>query len=84
VTAVLLTLGMSAEQAAANAATLASPWFRFFLDYDPVPVLRQVKCPVLAIDGSLDLQVPPKEDLAAIKAALVSTFLNSAPQCHST
>ena len=26
--------------------------------------------PVLAIDGSLDLQVPPKEDLAAIAAAL--------------
>ena len=26
--------------------------------------------PVLALDGSLDLQVPPKQDLAAIDAAL--------------
>jgi hypothetical protein len=56
--------------ATAQIATLASPWFRFFLNYDPAVNLRQVKCPVLAIDGEKDLQVPPKEDLAAIKAAL--------------
>jgi fermentation-respiration switch protein FrsA (DUF1100 family) len=62
--------GIPADRAAATAATVAGPWFRFFLSYDPVPTLRQVKCPVLAIDGSLDLQVPPEEDLAAIKAAL--------------
>jgi hypothetical protein len=47
-----------------------SPWFRYFLTYDPRPTLQQVKCPVLAIDGDLDLQVPPKEDLDAIAAAL--------------
>jgi hypothetical protein len=29
-----------------------------------------VKCPVLAINGELDLQVPPKENLAAIEQAL--------------
>jgi fermentation-respiration switch protein FrsA (DUF1100 family) len=73
VTAVLLASGTPPEQAAVKAALPASPWFRFFLDYDPVPVLRQVKCSVLAIDGSLDLQVPPKEDLAAIKTALTGT-----------
>ena len=32
--------------------------------------MRRVKCPVLAINGSLDLQVPPKEDLTAIRTAL--------------
>ena len=47
-----------------------SPWFRFFLKYDPRPTLEKVKCPVLAINGAKDLQVPPKEDLAAIKEAL--------------
>ena len=31
--------------------------FYCFLRYDPVPVLRQVKSPVLAINGSKDLQV---------------------------
>jgi fermentation-respiration switch protein FrsA (DUF1100 family) len=54
----------------AQAAEIASPWFRFFLTYDPAPTLKQVRCPVLALNGSKDLQVPPKEDLAAIKAAL--------------
>jgi fermentation-respiration switch protein FrsA (DUF1100 family) len=30
----------------------------------------KVKCPVLAINGQLDLQVPPKENLSAIEQAL--------------
>jgi hypothetical protein len=47
-----------------------SPWFRFFLTYDPRPVLRQVKVPVLAINGELDLQVPPKQNLPEIDRAL--------------
>ncbi|HEY7545082.1 MAG TPA: alpha/beta fold hydrolase [Blastocatellia bacterium] len=47
-----------------------STWFRYFLTYDPIPFLKQVRCPVLAINGELDLQVPYKENLAAIEAAL--------------
>ena len=54
----------------AQSAALVSPWFRYFLTYDPAPTLKQVHCPVLALDGSLDLQVPPAENLAAIGAAL--------------
>ena len=50
--------------------TLDTPWMRFFLTYDPLPALKKVKCPVLAVAGSRDLQVPPKEDLDAIRAAL--------------
>ncbi len=49
---------------------LVTPWFRFFLDYDPLPALRKVDVPVLAINGELDLQVPPDENLAAICQAL--------------
>jgi len=49
---------------------ILSPWFRFFLKYDPKPTLMKVKCPVLAMNGQLDLQVPPKENLAAIEEAL--------------
>lgn len=45
-------------------------WFRFFLTYDPRPTLRTVRCPVLAINGQKDLQVPPKENLAEIDKAL--------------
>ncbi|HEV7587679.1 MAG TPA: alpha/beta fold hydrolase [Longimicrobium sp.] len=54
----------------ANILQVSSPWFRYFLAYDPRPTLRRVRVPVLALNGSLDLQVPPKEDLAAISAAL--------------
>jgi fermentation-respiration switch protein FrsA (DUF1100 family) len=58
------------DKAKASLQTLTSPWMRYFLGYDPVPMLRRVKVPVLALNGSLDLQVPPEEDLDAIRAAL--------------
>jgi pimeloyl-ACP methyl ester carboxylesterase len=47
-----------------------SPWLRFFLTYDPRTALKNVHCPVLALGGSLDLQVPAKENLEAIEEAL--------------
>jgi fermentation-respiration switch protein FrsA (DUF1100 family) len=54
----------------ANVAMLTSPWFRYFLATDPRPTLRRVRVPVLALNGSRDLQVPPRENLAGIEAAL--------------
>ena len=53
-----------------QAAQVSSPWFRYFLTYDPKPALRQVEVPVLAINGSLDLQVPPGQNLPMIRKAL--------------
>jgi pimeloyl-ACP methyl ester carboxylesterase len=49
---------------------LTSPWVRYFIAYDPAPALRKVKCPVLAINGEKDVQVPPKQNLPAIRRAL--------------
>jgi len=49
---------------------LTSPWFRYFLTYDPATALRQVTCPVLAINGALDKQVLPSQNLPAIRKAL--------------
>ncbi len=49
---------------------VTSPWFRYFLTYDPATALRRVTCPVLAIDGSLDTQVLPSQNLPAIRKAL--------------
>ncbi|HHV25102.1 MAG: alpha/beta fold hydrolase [Methanosarcina sp.] len=54
----------------AQARGLLSPWMRFFLTYDPKPALVKVKCPVLAINGEKDLQVPPEENLRVIDEAL--------------
>lgn len=50
--------------------TITSPWFKYFLRFDPALVLEKVKCPVLAINGEKDLQVPPKANLSAIESAL--------------
>jgi uncharacterized protein len=49
---------------------ITSPWMVFFIKYNPAIILEKVKCPVLALNGSKDLQVPPKVDLDAIKTAL--------------
>ncbi|MGA3019698.1 MAG: prolyl oligopeptidase family serine peptidase, partial [Bryobacteraceae bacterium] len=45
-------------------------WYRYFLTYDPAPALRKLTCPVLAINGSKDTQVPPQQNLPAIRKAL--------------
>ncbi|MDR2087479.1 MAG: alpha/beta fold hydrolase [Dysgonamonadaceae bacterium] len=49
---------------------MTSPWMQYFIKYDPALALEKVKCPVLAINGEKDLQVPAKVNLDAIKAAL--------------
>src|SRR5580658_154685 len=51
-------------------SSLTTPWFREFLTYDPRPALEKVKVPVLVMNGALDLQVPPHQNLPAIAAAL--------------
>jgi len=49
---------------------ILSPWFRFFLKYDPRPTLENVTVPVLAINGGKDFQVDPKQNLPEIEKAL--------------
>jgi fermentation-respiration switch protein FrsA (DUF1100 family) len=62
--------GISDDQVKALATQMSSPWMQYFLRYDPAPTLEKVKCPVLALNGEKDLQVPPKENLSTISAAL--------------
>jgi fermentation-respiration switch protein FrsA (DUF1100 family) len=64
------TMGASESMFDATVTMLNTPWMRFLLSYDPAATLRRVKVPVLALNGSLDLQVPPKQNLPAIKKAL--------------
>ncbi len=52
------------------AKQLSSPWMLYFVRYDPAPALKKVRCPVLAINGSKDLQVDAEMNLTAIKDAL--------------
>lgn len=64
--------GMSKDSTSIKAQVdrLTTPWMLFFIKHDPAAVLEKVKCPVLAINGEKDLQVPPKENLSAIKESL--------------
>ena len=47
-----------------------TPWTRRFLALDPRDYLKKVTCPVLALGGEKDLQVPSAQNLAEIERAL--------------
>ncbi len=65
-----LIFAMKEEQIAPTIAFSLGPWFRYFLSYDPATDLRKLTCPVLALNGSLDTQVSPTQNLPKIHAAL--------------
>jgi uncharacterized protein len=62
-------LGLSSGQVAMMARQISSGWVRALLDYDPRPALARIRAPILAVNGSKDLQVPMRQNLDAIRAA---------------
>ena len=44
-----------------------NPWYEYFVEYDPSADIAATRCPVLALNGSLDCQVLPKSNLSAIR-----------------
>lgn len=58
------------QQVEAQARVWDSQWFRSFLAFDPRESLRKTTCPVLALNGSLDVQVPAEANLSAMERAL--------------
>lgn len=54
-------------------ATAHSIWFHYFIGFDPSVYLSKIKCPVLAINGTLDVQVAYQQNLAAIKKNLIKS-----------
>jgi pimeloyl-ACP methyl ester carboxylesterase len=50
--------------------TMRNPWLLYFLQTDPAVYLRRLRCRVLALNGSKDVQVVPDANLAAIDSAL--------------
>jgi uncharacterized protein len=70
-TSIVLPRGMTKEEfVSIQVDQIVKPWMQYFLKFNPALVLEQVKCPVLALNGEKDLQVPPKENLTAIENAL--------------
>lgn len=66
ITQTIKTLQASVEQQ-------ATPWLRTFLNLDPKVALKELKCPVLAINGTKDLQVDPVLNLSVIRDTLQNT-----------
>ena len=50
--------------------SMTNPWMYEFIRLDPAQWLSKVICPVLALNGSKDLQVPAKYNFPAISEAL--------------
>ncbi|MBF9236058.1 alpha/beta hydrolase [Hymenobacter sp. BT683] len=61
-------------QAAQKAASqLLTPWQRYFLAFDPVEDLNEVRCPVLLLSGTADAVAPVELHLVALEKELKSS-----------
>lgn len=58
------------ERIEAGVRRFMSPWYRFSVRHDPALTLGNVRCPVLALFGEKDVQVPPAGNAEAISKAL--------------
>ncbi|PIF71717.1 S9 family peptidase [Flavobacterium sp. 2] len=58
------------NQAKAATNQITSNWWYTFIKMDPAVALAKVKCPVLALNGSKDLQVPAEVNLQVIEKTL--------------
>ena len=70
-------VGLTAYEASQMAQQVQLPWMRRFIELDPAEYLRKVRCPVLALNGSKDLQVSAEENLAAIKQSVKAELLTT-------
>jgi len=66
----LSTLGDREVFISSQVRSLTTPWFSYFIKFNPTDYLSKTDCPVLAINGSLDVQVLAKENLNGIRSAL--------------
>ncbi|MEX1281385.1 MAG: alpha/beta fold hydrolase [Acidimicrobiia bacterium] len=57
---------------------LNAKWFREFLAHDPTESLARVRCPVLAITGAKDVQVPPA-DVELMRGLVPTAFTGEVP-----
>ena len=60
------------QEALSNATKLLTPWRRYFLAFDPLAELDQVRCPVLLLSGTADQEAPAELHLAALEKELKS------------
>ena len=54
----------------AACVTSGGEWLTWFLKYDPSGAIRRIECPVMALNGDLDMQVLSKDNLPVLKENL--------------
>ena len=62
--------GLTEETYAAQVEAILTPWFRNLLQYDPRAALTEMTCPVFAVFGSKDVQVPVSQNEPEMRKAL--------------
>jgi dienelactone hydrolase len=62
-----------AAQVKAQISSSRSTWFRTFVEHDPVPALKSLTIPTLALFGELDLQVPAEANSKGMMAAFTES-----------
>ena len=72
-------LTSTADTIRAGRLELPARWFREYMPYDPVPDLRAIRCPVLAVTGANDVQVDPG-DVARIGELVGGPFTGHTPE----
>lgn len=58
---------VTAEQMNRQAKAAGNKWLCFFVDYDPADDIAATRCPVMAVNGTKDMQVDAGLNLTAIK-----------------
>jgi pimeloyl-ACP methyl ester carboxylesterase len=62
--------GASDREIEASLRQLGTPWMRWYIGFDPAINLSKTKCPVLAMNGQKDVQVPAELNLPVIDSLL--------------
>ena len=61
---------MTVEKYRQTVATMNQPWLNWFNDYDPTNDIRQIRCPIFALNGDRDCQVISTLCLPALRRLL--------------
>ncbi|TAG99483.1 MAG: alpha/beta hydrolase, partial [Sphingobacteriales bacterium] len=61
---------MTEQQFSLEYSSFNTPWFSYFMQYEPALALEKIKIPVLVLNGTKDLQVWAPQNLPAIEKAL--------------
>ena len=66
-----------AQNLSAVSMQIQTPYLKYFLALDVRPLLGNVTCPVLALNGTKDTQVEPESNLGALRNGLSDNTKNS-------